>query len=57
VLGVFDIYNKREDLIDVISCERSLFFLAINGLSERDNRHNETAVLLQLLFYRIIMDI
>jgi hypothetical protein len=46
VACVFDIYDKREDLIDVISCEISSFFSVINALTERDNRNNETAVLL-----------
>jgi threonine dehydratase len=46
VVCVFDIYNKREDLIDVISYKISSFFSVINALTERDNRNNEIAVLL-----------
>ena len=57
MVRVFDIYNKRDDLIDVISSEKSSFFLVINTLTERDKRYKETAVFLQLPFYKITMHI
>jgi hypothetical protein len=49
LIRVFDIYIKRNDLTDIISCEWSSLFLVINIPSERANRHrhNETAVLLE----------
>ena len=38
MVRVFDIYNKRGDLIDVISCEMSSFFLVINKVNQSHYR-------------------